>query len=129
MESQGGNQMLPNTAVPKIDRSQFRTPPANLASNYKLSPSDFAFLWEDCKRCFYQKVVHGVAQPRTPMPKIFIQIDSFQKAYTPGKRMETLAPNAPPGVISFGGKSVESVLISIRGRASSCFIRGNFDTV
>ncbi|MDO8573690.1 MAG: hypothetical protein Q7R77_02975 [Candidatus Daviesbacteria bacterium] len=23
---------------------------------YKLSPSDFAYLWNDCKHCYYQKV-------------------------------------------------------------------------
>jgi len=32
----------------------------------KLSPSDFAFLWEQCKRCFYLKVVHGIRQPSMP---------------------------------------------------------------
>ena len=33
----------------------------------RLSPSDFAFLWEQCKRCFYLKVVHGIRQPSMPM--------------------------------------------------------------
>lgn len=28
---------------------------------YKLSPSDFAYLWNDCKHCYYQKVKLGTS--------------------------------------------------------------------
>jgi len=47
---------------------------------YKLSPSDFAFLWEECKRCFYLKVVRGFARPRMAFPQIFNAIDSAMTA-------------------------------------------------
>ena len=30
---------------------------------WKLSPSDFAFLWQECKRCFYLKNVTGFQRP------------------------------------------------------------------
>lgn len=30
--------------------------------NYKLSPSDFAFLYEECKRCYYLKVIHNISR-------------------------------------------------------------------
>jgi len=38
--------------------------------NYRLSPSDFAFLYEGCKRCYYLKVVHGISQPSIPLPAL-----------------------------------------------------------
>jgi hypothetical protein len=40
-------------------------------NRYKLSPSDFAFLYEGCKRCYYLKVVRGIFQPSIPLPAIF----------------------------------------------------------
>lgn len=42
--------------------------------SWKLSPSDFAFLWEECKRCFYLKVVNGIQRPPLIMPKIFMTL-------------------------------------------------------
>ena len=47
--------------------------------NWKLSPSDFAFLWEECKRCFYLKVARGFYRPRTPFPGIFSVIDQVDE--------------------------------------------------
>lgn len=37
---------------------------------FKLSPSDFKYLWEDCKHCFWRKVHLGERQP-TIFPSIF----------------------------------------------------------
>ena len=42
---------------------------------YKLSPSDFGFLYDECKKCFYHKVKHGLNRPRGIMPSIFTKID------------------------------------------------------
>jgi hypothetical protein len=95
---------------------------------FKLSPSDFAFLWEDCKRCFYLKVVHDIRQPRSPMPKIFIIIDSKMKQYYGDKRTETIANGIPPGRIEYSEKWVESVPLSVPGHDSKFYIRGKFDT-
>ena len=54
--------------------------------NWKLSPSDFAFLWEECRRCFYLKVVSDFKRPSTPMPKIFTTIDQLMKQRFAGRR-------------------------------------------
>ena len=96
---------------------------------WKLSPSDFAFLWEECKRCFYLKVVCQFARPRSPMPKIFTQIDLLMKQYFSGKSTTDIAPTLPPGVVGFGEQWVESQPISLPDHTSTCFIRGKFDTV
>jgi hypothetical protein len=95
---------------------------------YKLSPSDFAFLWQECKRCFYLKVVHNMKQPRSPMAKIFILIDSEMKRFYSDKRTETITEGIPEGRIEYSEKWVESVPFEVPGHRSKCFIRGKFDT-
>ena len=45
---------------------------------FKLSPSDFGFLYDECKRCFYLKVKHGFNRPRRSCP-YFIKGDSIMK--------------------------------------------------
>jgi len=96
--------------------------------NWKLSPSDFAFLWEECTRCFYLKVAMGFRRPRTPMPKVFNRIDSIMKEHFKGKNSAAISPALPPGVVEHAERWVESRPISLPGRSSTCFIRGKFDT-
>lgn len=96
--------------------------------NWKLSPSDFAFLWEDCKRCFYLKIVSGFQRPRPIMPKIFGIIDNEMKAFFAGKRTGDFVTALPAGVVEYGEKWVESSPISISSHSSTCFVRGKFDT-
>jgi hypothetical protein len=99
-----------------------------MPEHWKLSPSDFAFLWEQCRRCFYLKVVRGVAQPIT-MPGIFNRIDSILKQYFAGKSTGEIAPVLPPGTVVFGEKWVESSPIAVPGHRSTCFIRGKVDSL
>ena len=100
-----------------------------MTRNWKLSPSDFAFLWEECQRCFYLKVARNFDRPRTPMPKIFIKIDSMMKAHFVGRSAAEISPALPPGVVEFGEQWVESTPIVLPSRGSTCFIRGKFDSV
>ena len=74
----------------------------------RLSPSDFAFLWEQCTRCFYLKVVHNVRQPSMPMAAIFKKLEGLQMGFYDGKRTTDVLPSLPPGVIRCGEKVVES---------------------
>jgi len=67
--------------------------------NWKLSPSDFAFLWEECKRCFYIKVADGFQRPRPPIPKIFTRIASEMPKFFANKRTESLLNILPKGVV------------------------------
>ncbi len=39
--------------------------------NWKISPSDLTFLWDECPRCFYLKVRHKFKRPGLPFPKIY----------------------------------------------------------
>jgi hypothetical protein len=99
------------------------------AKSWKLSPSDFAFLWEECRRCFYLKAVRDFYRPRPIMPKIFTLIDSHMKNFYSGKRIHEIAERIPPGVVKLSENWVTSQPIVVSGRLSTCFVKGKFDTV
>jgi hypothetical protein len=62
-----------------------------------LSPSDFAFLWDDCLRCFYLKVARKQSRPRSPFPSVFGRIDRAMKDHYLGERAEMVALGMPEG--------------------------------
>lgn len=88
---------------------------------FKLSPSDFKFLWEECKHCYYQKVVNNLSRPYSPFPAIFTQINSLIQGPLIGKNLITLHPDLPSGVIVKSEGWLESTPIN------NCFIKGKFD--
>ncbi|HEU5321124.1 MAG TPA: hypothetical protein VFX28_09995, partial [Methylomirabilota bacterium] len=98
---------------------------------WTLSPSDFALLWEDCRRCFYLEIVSGFRRPRPAMPKIFTVIDERMKAALEGRRTEAVCPEMPPGVFEYGERRVESTPIDVHlpDRVARCAVRGKLDVV
>lgn len=97
--------------------------------SWKLSPSDFAFLWDDCKRCFYLKLVRKFDKPSTPFPSVFSKIAGMQKRFFDNQSTQSLVPELPSGTFAFGEKYVKSQVISLPGNSTSCFISGRFDMV
>ena len=97
--------------------------------NYRLSPSDLTFSYEGCRRCFYLKVVEGIAQPSIPLPSIFTQIASLLKNHYDGKHTSELHAALPPGIVSHGEKYVTSKVIQLPNHESTCYINGRFDIV
>lgn len=97
--------------------------------NFVLNPSDFAFLWQECKRCFYLKVVRGFPRPRIVLPRIFNVIDSTMKEHFAGKTTGEQMPFLPPGLVDNGTEWVESIPLTIPGVASTFTIRGKIDTL
>lgn len=97
--------------------------------NYQLSPSDFAFLYEECKRCYYLKVVHNISQPSIPLPSIFSKIASLLKNYYNGKHTKELHADLPPGTVKYGEKYVKSKIIQLPNHSITCSISGRFDIV
>jgi hypothetical protein len=95
----------------------------------KLSPSDLTFLWDECKRCFYLKYIHGITRPAAPFPSIFSTIDHLMKEYYQGRSTASLDPGLPAGIVKFGEKWVESLPVILPGHTAQCFIKGKFDTV
>ena len=100
-----------------------------MSQNYVLSPSDFAFLWEECKRCFYLKVVSGFKRPPGPFPTIFGVIDSAMRARFMDQRTDTMTPDLPSGTMTYGEKWVQSAPIALPGHTDTLTIRGKFDAV
>jgi hypothetical protein len=98
-------------------------------AHWILNPSDFAFLWEECKRCFYLKVREGFRRPSTPMAKIFTVIDGEMKKCFEGKRTEKMMPFLPPGIVDASVSWVQSRPVEVAGHESSVVIRGKIDTL
>lgn len=98
---------------------------------WKLSPPDFAFLWDECPRCFYLEVVLGFPRPRPLAPKILSRIEERMKAGCEGRRTDALAADMPAGVVEFGQRSVESqpVDVHLPDAVLRCLLRGTLDTV
>ena len=94
-----------------------------------LSPSDFAFLWDDCPRCFYRKVVRREPRPRTPFPSVFGRIDRAMKDFYLGERAESCARGMPAGVIGGGDRWVKSAPFAPPGSAGTGMIRGKVDVL
>ena len=96
---------------------------------YKLSPSDLTFLWDECKRCFYLKVVHKFTRPAMPFPSIFTKIDGLMKDFYQGKSTQSMTSDLPPGVVQFGERWVQSLPIVFPGHTHQVYLMGKFDTV
>ena len=96
---------------------------------YKLSPSDLTFAYQGCKRCFFLKVVNGIAQPSIPLPSIFTKIAGLLKDHYDGKHTNSLHAELPPGMVILGEKWVKSSVIQLPNHEDTCYISGRFDIV
>jgi hypothetical protein len=102
---------------------------AFMSEAYKLSPSYLTFLWNECPRCFYLKVVRGFDRPWSGLPRIFTQIDSLMTGFFQGLSTAEVAPELPEGVIQHSQRWVTSEEIALPGHNVRCYISGRFDTV
>lgn len=97
----------------------------------KLAPSDFAFIYEDCKRCFYLKAHKILFRPRAPFPKVFNTIDLAMKRHFRGLRTTDVIPSMKPGVFLCEDEDawVETAPMTPPGASRPLFIRGMLDCV
>lgn len=98
-------------------------------TQFNLSPSDFGFLWRECRRCYYLKVARKFTRPSSAFPKIFTQIASIEKKFFDGKSTKEISPLLPPGQVIYGEKQVCSAPITFPGLDGSFYISGRFDNV
>ena len=91
---------------------------------YKLSPSDFRYLWQDCKHCFYRKVKQGITLPSIGLPGIFSKMNGMLQAAIQGMSLESVNPVLPHGIIEVKEGFLRSKPIP---PANDCFISGRFD--
>jgi hypothetical protein len=100
-----------------------------MSENWKLSPSDLTFLWDECKRCFYLKVRHNFRRPSTVFPKIFGTIDLLMKDIYLGESAKKMTALLPEGKAIMSGRWVTSTTFHGSGHVNACFISGIFDTL
>jgi len=99
------------------------------STSWKLSPSDLTFLWDECPRCFYIKVVHGYSRPSAAFPRIFSRIDQLMKDFYRNQPAASISDTLPQGVIRFADRWVVSQPVQLPGHAHSAYIKGRFDSV
>lgn len=109
------------------DHRMASTPLEPGAKIWTLSPSDFAFLWDECKRCFYLKNVRNFRRPATPFPAVFSKIAGMQKTFFDGRPTQELVPALPLGRFAYGERKVVSKPIMGPDRTGAVVIRGRFD--
>jgi hypothetical protein len=100
-----------------------------MSENWKLSPSDLTFLWDECKRCFYLKIRHNFKRPAAPFPKIFGTIDLLMKDTYRDEPTKRLSSDLPEGKIIMTGHWVTSAPYQHEKHANTCYILGIFDTL
>ena len=90
---------------------------------YKLSPSDFAYLYEECKLCYYLKVKEGISQPSMPMPGVFSAINTRLQTPLVGKNLQTISKKLPAGIVKQQEGWVESKIIP----GTNVYLKGKYD--
>ncbi len=91
---------------------------------YKLSPSDFKYLWEDCKHCYYQKVKLGVPPHSGAFPAIFTYMNGLLQNSIMGMNLNDINSDLPSGIIDVKEGFLKSQPFP---HISNCYISGRFD--
>ena len=65
---------------------------------FNFSPSEFAFDYEGCKKCYYHKKVNNIVL-KTPFPGAFSKFDREQKKYYNNKSSKIISSSLDEGVI------------------------------
>lgn len=91
---------------------------------YKLSPSDFKYLWEDCKHCYYQKVKLGVPPHSGAFPAIFTYMNGLLQNSIMGMNLKDINSSLPSGIIEVKEGYLKSQPFS---HVPNCYISGRFD--
>jgi hypothetical protein len=80
-------------------------------ATYYLSPTDLTFLYQECPRCFYNKVLKIWKRPYTPFPRIFGDIDKCIRRTLHGHSCEFLLNK--PGVFDTTNTLIKSGPIQV----------------
>ena len=91
---------------------------------YKISPSDFKYLWEYCKHCYYQKIVNGISPPSMPFPGIFTKMNGQMQGMAIGRNITDLVKGLPAG--KFHSQEVYLKSKPVPNK-SLCFLTGRLD--
>jgi len=90
---------------------------------YKLSPSDFAYLYEECKCCYYLKIKHGIYRPSSPFPGVFSALNTRLQGALIGENLKKLSDILPEGIVESQEGFVESKPIP----ETNVYLKGRYD--
>lgn len=94
-----------------------------------VSPSSFGFLYDECRRCYYDDV-HGLCKrPRAPFPAIFSKIDAAMKRYFDSQEWYEIQGHDMRFRIESQGRWVRSQPIPVPSSDLSLVIRGMYDSI
>ncbi len=91
---------------------------------YKLSPSDFKYLYEECKHCYYKKVKNNITLPSIGMPGVFSKMNSLLQNAIIGMDLRDINSQLPAGKVEVKEGFLKSKPIP---PANDCYISGRFD--
>lgn len=94
--------------------------------SYKLSPSDFKYLWEDCRHCYYKKVKSNLQLPSVPIPGIFNHMSGLFQRDLMGRKTSELKLDLPEGSFRHEERYVKSVPIP---PSKESYISGRCDLI
>ena len=90
---------------------------------YKLSPSDFAYLYEECKHCYYLKIRKGISRPSGIFPAVFGAINTRIQGNMVGKDLRELSNTLPEGIVESQEQFIKSVPIV----GTNVYVSGRYD--
>jgi len=90
---------------------------------YRLSPSDFAYLYEDCKLCYWLKVKHGIMPPPSIFPGVFSSMNSLVQGSMVGHSLKEFGKDLPDiKVVKQEGYSKSQAV-----EGTGVFVQGKYD--
>lgn len=89
---------------------------------FKLSPSDFAYLWTECKYCYYQKVKNGITYSGI-FPSMFSKINGLLQSSIMGMDISDIIQGHPPGIVTVEEGFLRSKIIP----GTTVYLSGRFD--
>src|SRR3990167_9341048 len=90
---------------------------------YKLSPSEFAYLYEECKLCYFLKIKQGIERPKSPFPGVFSALNTRLQGALIGNDLRKLSSVLPEGTV----ESQEGFIESQQVTNTNVYIKGKYD--
>ena len=90
------------------------------------SPSEFAFGYSACKRCYYDLKIDNL-RVSTPFPSIFSKLDRLQKEFYHEKSTDILNANIEPGKIKTDYEKLQKSEVLKDKKNRSFSLRGKID--
>lgn len=100
-----------------------------MPKQFTLSPSDFGFLYKECKTCFYNKYVKKIFRPKQHMPGIFIKIDNLMTQCFDNQPVSLISEDLKDGIVTLGQAKVQSKPIPCKDFDCEIILSGRVDSL